>query len=79
MSWIQNECGRAVKELRGRLELFSPKTGVFVHFQRGKLLLSPVTPEGFEKAYPLRVPVQKSDAELVEWLYHVARGLPCCP
>lgn len=79
MSWIQNECGRAVRELRGQLTRFPEQKVVHAYFERGFITLTPSPPVGMEKAYPLRAPIDRTDAELVDWLYHFMRGLPCCP
>lgn len=77
-SWIDGQVRRAVTVIRA-LHLQGERE-VFLHFQRGSVVASPLPAlGGYERVTVLSAPLGKSEADLTDWALHEVRKVPCCP
>ncbi len=80
--WLHGEARRAMMMARSMAKGSGGTTGVnvYLHFRRGELKPS-LAPdlEGYDRVTRIALPMDKTDAELLEWLLWELKSVPCHP
>jgi len=76
--WLHGEIHREVDAARVLSAQGTPV--VYLHYRRGELRVSPLAEiVGFERATRMRMPLDKTDEDLREWMAWELRSVPCHP
>lgn len=77
-SWLAGQVRQAVAAIRTMHA--NGTREVFLHFQRGSVVASPLPAlGGYERVTVLSAPLGMSEADLTDWALHEVRRVPCCP
>lgn len=77
--WLSGEARKAMGGAR-EIRRFTGDAQVYLHFRRGELKPSPfLEVSGFERVTRIPLPMDKDDADLLEWILHELKGVPCHP